>query len=71
MTSEAEQREREARDLRVEISRLNESRKALEGLALVDSAEEYRLGLVEAGIKERPGRLSDLSLEGAKQGGGR
>lgn len=56
-----EQREREARELRVEISRLNEARGALEGLVVVgDPWAELRLGEVEAAIGEKSSRLFDL-----------
>jgi hypothetical protein len=56
-------RERDARELRLEIGKLRESEKALEGLILVDPGEEYRLGLVREALRERTSRLTDLSLE--------
>lgn len=64
MTSEAEQREREAAGLRADVGHLSKAHEVLKGLALVDPAEEHRLGQVEAAIKEKTGRLAELALEG-------
>lgn len=64
MTSEAEQREARARDLREEVRKLSEASGALEGLAVLgDGWAQTRLGQVNAAIHERTGRLTDLALE--------
>ena len=66
-----EQHETEARDLRIEISELNESRKALKGIAgLGDEWARMRLGQVEAAITERMGRLTTLALDGKEAANG-
>jgi len=57
-------REAETRDLRLEVASLNESRKALEGLAVLgDVWATTRLGEVEAAISDTQARLTDLQLE--------
>lgn len=57
-------RESEARDLRVEISRLAKAKDHLERLVVLgDSWAEERLGEVEAAILEKTGRLSALDRE--------
>ena len=60
--------ERSARELRLELEKLRESEKALEGRALDDPGEELLLEQVRQAMRERISRLADLAIEKQEAG---
>jgi hypothetical protein len=55
--------EARARELRLELEKLAKAEGTLEGLALVDAAEQARLGQVREAIRERGVRLAELATK--------